>query len=72
MSVATFHGVVTLLPYLLNFILDCVSVIFPTIAYAMADMEFDKGLDGVDALYNELYEPRQRGTNAGKEEIVLG
>lgn len=37
----------------------------------MADMEFKKRLDQVDALYNELYELRQRGPDAGKEEIVL-
>lgn len=37
----------------------------------MADMEFRKRLDQVDALYNELYELRQRGDDAGKEEIVL-
>ncbi len=37
----------------------------------MADMEFKKRLDQVDGLYNELYELRQRGDDAGKEEIVL-
>jgi hypothetical protein len=37
----------------------------------MADMEFKKRLDQVDALYNDLYELRQRGDGAGKEEIVL-
>lgn len=37
----------------------------------MADMEFKKRLDQVDELYNELYELRQRGDAAGKEEIVL-
>ena len=37
----------------------------------MADMEFKKRLDQVDELYNELYELRQRGDDAGKEEIVL-
>jgi hypothetical protein len=37
----------------------------------MADIEFKKRLDQVDALYNELYELRQRGDDAGKEEIVL-
>ncbi len=37
----------------------------------MADMEFKKRLDQVEALYNELYELRQRGAAAGKEETVL-
>jgi hypothetical protein len=37
----------------------------------MADMEFKKRLDQVGALYNDLYELRQRGDGAGKEEIVL-
>ena len=37
----------------------------------MADMEFKKRLDQVEALYNELQELRQRGTAAGKEEAVL-
>ena len=37
----------------------------------MADMGFKKRLNQVDALYNELYELRQRGDDAGKEEIVL-
>ena len=37
----------------------------------MADMEFKKRLNQVDALYNDLYELRQRGDGAGKEEIVL-
>lgn len=37
----------------------------------MADMEFKKRLDQVEALYNELYELRQRGPAAGKEETVL-
>ncbi|QOD04986.1 hypothetical protein [Pseudarthrobacter sp. BIM B-2242] len=37
----------------------------------MADMEFKKRLDQVDGLYNELYELRQRGDNAGKEEMLL-
>lgn len=37
----------------------------------MADMEFKKRLDQVEALYNELQELRQRGTAAGKEEVVL-
>jgi hypothetical protein len=37
----------------------------------MADMEFKKRLNQVDALYNDLYELRQRGEGAGKEEIVL-
>jgi hypothetical protein len=37
----------------------------------MADMEFKRRLDLVDSLYNELYELRQRGDAAGKEEIVL-
>jgi hypothetical protein len=37
----------------------------------MADMEFKKRLDQVDRLYNDLYELRQRGDGAGKEEIVL-
>jgi len=37
----------------------------------MADMEFKKRLDQVDELYNDLYELRQRGDDAGKEEIVL-
>ena len=34
-------------------------------------MEFKRRLDEVDALYNDLYELRQRGDDAGKEEIVL-
>lgn len=37
----------------------------------MADVEFKRRLDQVDALYNDLYELRQRGDGAGKEEIVL-
>ncbi|MDP9693824.1 UNVERIFIED_ORG: hypothetical protein J2X79_001376 [Arthrobacter globiformis] len=37
----------------------------------MADMEFKKRLNQVDALYNDLYELRRRGDGAGKEEIVL-
>jgi hypothetical protein len=37
----------------------------------MADMEFKSRLDQVNALYNDLYELRQRGDDAGKEEIVL-
>ncbi|WP_314196098.1 hypothetical protein [uncultured Arthrobacter sp.] len=37
----------------------------------MADMEFKRRLNQVDALYNDLYELRQRGDGAGKEEIVL-
>jgi hypothetical protein len=37
----------------------------------MADMEFKKRLDNVEVLYNELYDLRQRGDDAGKEEIVL-
>ncbi|MCT9625973.1 hypothetical protein HWD94_12685 [Pseudarthrobacter equi] len=37
----------------------------------MADMEFKRRLNQVDELYNELSELRQRGDDAGKEEIVL-
>lgn len=37
----------------------------------MADMEFKRRLNQVDELYNDLYELRQRGDDAGKEEIVL-
>jgi hypothetical protein len=37
----------------------------------MADMEFRKRLDQVEALYNELQELRQRGMAAGKEAVVL-
>ena len=37
----------------------------------MADMEFKRRLEQVDELYNELYDLRQRGDDAGKEEIVL-
>ncbi|MFC7849914.1 hypothetical protein ACFUTU_15705 [Arthrobacter sp. NPDC057388] len=37
----------------------------------MADMEFKRRLNQVEALYNDLYELRQRGDGAGKEEIVL-
>jgi hypothetical protein len=37
----------------------------------MADIEFKRRLDEVGALYNDLYELRQRGDGAGKEEFVL-
>lgn len=37
----------------------------------MADMEFKKRLDQVEALYKELYELRQRGRASGQEEVVL-
>jgi hypothetical protein len=37
----------------------------------MADMEFKTRLDQVEGLYNELHELRQRGDDAGKEDIVL-
>lgn len=37
----------------------------------MADMEFKRRLDQVAALYGDLYELRQRGDDAGKEEILL-
>lgn len=37
----------------------------------MADMEFKRRLDQVEALYNELYGLRQRGEAAGKEAILL-
>lgn len=34
-------------------------------------MEFKRRLNEVDGLYSDLYELRQRGGDAGKEEIVL-
>ncbi|HYH76183.1 MAG TPA: hypothetical protein VD841_01585 [Arthrobacter sp.] len=37
----------------------------------MADLEFKKRLDRVEALYNELYEMRQGIKGTGQEEIVL-
>lgn len=37
----------------------------------MADLEFKKRLDQVEALYNELYEMRQGVKGVGQEEIVL-
>ena len=37
----------------------------------MADMEFKRRLNQVDELYSELYELRQRGGGARKEEVVL-
>jgi hypothetical protein len=37
----------------------------------MADMEFTRRLDQVAVLYNDLFELRQSGDKAGKEETVL-
>jgi hypothetical protein len=34
-------------------------------------MEFKKRLDQVDGLYNEIYDLRQRGDDAGNEEVML-